>query len=74
MEKLLLMDYDEWVAEHLDELVEQYAGQVVAIQEGKIVMVGESERELYREIHERGMEPMPLVLRVPREEDLQAIL
>jgi len=74
MEKILLMNYDEWVAEHMDDLVEKYAGQVVAIHEGKIVLVGESERDLYRDILARGIEPMPLVFRVPREEDLQAVL
>jgi len=74
MEALQLQKYDEWLAEHLDELVTQYPGKVVAIHEDKVVIVSDLESEVYRQIRERGLEPMPLVLRVPREEDLQSIL
>ena len=31
MEALQLQKHDEWLAEHLDELVTQYPGKVVAI-------------------------------------------
>jgi hypothetical protein len=66
METLQLQQYDEWIAEHLDELVSQYAGQVVAIHQGKVAIIGGSEVDVYREIREAGLKPMPLVLRVPR--------
>jgi len=74
METLQLQEYDEWLVEHLDELVAQYPAQVVAIHEGKIVFVGDTEADIYRRVREVGLEPMPLVFRVPREEDLQSIL
>ena len=74
MEALQLQKYDEWLAEHLEELVAQYPGKVVAIHEDKVVIVGDLESEVYSQIRERGLEPMPLVFRVPREEDLQSIL
>lgn len=74
MEVLQLQKYDDWLAEHLDELVAQYPAKVVAIHEGKIVFVGDLESEVYQHIREAGLEPMPLVFRVPREEDLQSIL
>jgi hypothetical protein len=74
MEALQYQKYDDWLAEHLDELVTQYPGKVVAIHEGKVVIVGDLEGEVYRQIRERGLKPMPLVFRVPREEDLQSIL
>jgi hypothetical protein len=66
MEALQLPQYDEWIADHLDELVTQHAGQVVAIHQGKIAIIGNSEVDVYREVREVGLEPMPLVLRVPR--------
>jgi uncharacterized protein (DUF433 family) len=66
METLQLQEYDEWIADHLDELVSQYAGQVVAIHQGKVSIIGSSEVDVYREIREEGLKPMPLVLRVPR--------
>ena len=74
MESMKLHQYDEWIADHLDELVIQYAGKVVAIDEGRIILVGDSEVEVYREIRVKGIEPAPLVFRVPREEDFQSIL
>jgi hypothetical protein len=74
MEAVQLQEYDEWVVEHLDELITQYAGKVVAIHGGRIVLVGNSEVEVYRKIREKGLEPAPLVFRVPREEDFQSIL
>lgn len=74
MEALELQRYDEWLAEHLDEFVAQYPGKVVAIYEDKVVIVGELEGDVYSQIRERGLEPMPLVFRVPCEEDLQSIL
>ena len=74
METIKLHQYDEWVADHLAELISQYAGTVVAIDQGRIILVGDSEVEVYREIRAKGIEPAPLVFRVPREEDFQSIL
>lgn len=74
MEASQLKEYDEWVAEHLDDLVNRYAGKVVAVHQGEIALIGESEVDVYREIHKAGLKPMPLVFRVPREEDFQSIL
>lgn len=74
MEALILQKYDEWLAEHLEELVDQYSGKVVAIQEGKIIFIADTETDIYRRVREAGLEPIPLVFRVPREEDLQSIL
>ena len=73
MEALQLREYDEWLVEHLDELVAQYPAKVVAIHEGKIIFIGDAEVDIYRRVHEADLEPMPLVFRVPRE-DLQSIL
>lgn len=74
METLQLQKYDEWIADHLDELVTQYAGRVVAIHQDRVIFVGDSEVEVYREIREKDLEPTPLVFRVPRAEDFQSIL
>jgi len=74
MEAVQLKQYDEWLVEHLEELVIQYAGSVVAIHEGKVITVGASEGEVYQQVRKAGLEPPPLVLRVPREQDVQSIL
>jgi hypothetical protein len=72
MEANQLLADDAWLADHLDEMVDRYAGRVIAIQHGAIVTIGDSEAEVYRLV--QGQEPMPLVFRVPRLEDLQSIL
>jgi hypothetical protein len=74
MEALQLQEYDEWLAEHLDELVAKYPAKVVAIHEGRIISIGDTETDVYRRVRDADLEPMPLVFRVPREEDLQSIL
>lgn len=74
MEASQLKKYDEWLAEHFEELVAQYPGKVVAIHEEKIIFIGYLEADIYQRVRETGLEPMPLVFRVPREEDLQSIL
>lgn len=74
MDALTLQRYDEWLVDHLEELVVQYPEKVVAIHEGKIVFVGDMEVEVYRQIKEAGWKPMPLVFRVPSQEDMQSIL
>ena len=38
MEALQLQEYDEWLAEHLDELVAQYPAKVVAIHGGQVTL------------------------------------
>jgi len=74
METVPLQEYDEWLVAHMDELVAQYPGKVVAIHKGKVVIVGNFEDEVYNQIRKKRLTPMPLVFRVPREEDLQSIL
>jgi len=74
MEASQLRKYDEWLAEHLEELVAQYAGKVVVIHEGKVILIGDTETDSYRKVDESALKPVPLVFRVPREEDLQSIL
>jgi len=74
MEASQLKKYDDWLAEHFEELVVQYPGKVVAIHEGKIILIGETENDIYRQVSEKKLIPIPLVFRIPREEDLQSIL
>jgi hypothetical protein len=74
MDTVQLQAYDDWLAEHLDELVAGYPGKVVAIHQGQLILVGDCEDDVYSQIRSKQLEPTPLVFRVPREEDLQSIL
>lgn len=74
MEPIKLKEYDDWLAEHMDELIAKYPAKVLAIHEGKIIFVGDSEAEIYKKVRELGLESTPFVFRVPREEDFHSIL
>ncbi len=74
MEALALQKYDDWLAEHLEELVDRYPSKVVAVHEDQVVFIGDSEAEVYQWVHKTALTPMPLVFRVPRAEDLDTIL
>jgi hypothetical protein len=74
MEALALQKYDEWLAAHMEELVGRYPSKVVAIYEDQIVFIGDAEADVYQWVHKTALTPMPLVFRVPRAEDLDAIL
>lgn len=74
MEAAELEAYNSWLAEHMNEIVAEYAGKVVVIQTGRVVFVAESEVQAYGWAKATRRTPLPLVLRVPSEEDLQSIL
>jgi hypothetical protein len=74
MEAVALQKYDEWLAAHMEELVGRYPSKVVAIHEDQVIFMGDSEVEVYQWVHKTALTPMPLVFRVPREDDLDTIL
>ena len=74
MEAFTLQKYDEWLAEHMEELVNRYPSKVVAVHEDHVVFIGDSEAEVYQWVRQMALVPMPLVFRVPRAEDLDTIL
>jgi len=74
MEAFTLQKYDEWLVEHMEELVNRYPSKVVAVHEDQVVFIGDSEAEVYQWVRKKALTPMPLVLRVPRAEDLDTLL
>ena len=74
MEAFVLHTYDEWLADHMEELVRQYPTKVVAVHEGQVVYTGDSEVEVYQWVNKTSLTPMPLVFRIPRAEDLDSLL
>ncbi len=43
----VLRAYDRWVVKHFDELVRKYPRKVIAVYGGKLVVVGDSYKEVY---------------------------
>jgi hypothetical protein len=69
MEDTALQEYDAWLAAHPEELVSQYPSKVVAIHAEQVIYIGDAEAEVYQWARQRELTPMPLVFRVPRQED-----
>ena len=70
----VLMDYDRWVAKHLDEMVRKYPGKVIAVYGGKLIAVGDTYKEVFAAARDQGITEQPLAMEVPRLEDFEAIL
>jgi Family of unknown function (DUF5678) len=70
MTELDLKRLDDWYTEHFEELVEKYPGKAVAMVNGEIVEVGDSERGLDRRARKRYPGETPFVIRVPTEQEL----
>jgi hypothetical protein len=70
----VLMAYDLWVAQHLDEMVRKYPRKVIAVYRDKLVAVGDSYKEVYAAARAQGITECPFAMEVPAAEDFEAIL
>lgn len=70
----ILQQHDDWLASHLDELIDKYPGKIVAILNGEIVGVGDNYKEVYQPFLSSDLKWMPLVVRVPHSDDVQHLL
>lgn len=70
----ILQQHDEWLEKHLDHLIDQHPGKIVAILDGKIVKVGDTYQEVYQAFLNSNLEWMPMVISVPYPDDVQEIL
>jgi hypothetical protein len=69
-----LKELDDWYTSHFEELVEKYPGKAVAIVNGRIVGVGESEQEVDSQARKQYPGETPFVVTVPTEEELVCLL
>lgn len=65
---------DNWYAAHFEELVQKYAGKAIAVVEGKVVAVADTEEEADRLARELYPGAAALVLSIPMEEELVCLL
>lgn len=74
MDPKVLMAYDQWVSENLDEMSRKYPHKVIAVYRGKLVAVGDSYKEVYAAAKAQGIREYPFAMEVPTAEDMIAIL
>lgn len=65
---------DRWYAIRFEQLVQDYAGKCVAVVEGEVVAVADTEKEADRLAREKHPDVIPLVLYIPTEEELVCLL
>jgi hypothetical protein len=65
---------DVWLKAHLEEIVDRYAHQVIAILDQKVVGVGTSILELQRTVAEQYPKRVPLIFEVPNREEFEGLL
>lgn len=72
--ELDLAALDNWLTDHFEELVDQYGGQVVAVVDGEVVAVTETEKQADDLAREAYPDSMPFVFPVPTGEELICLL
>ena len=65
---------DAWLKAHLEEIVNQYAHQVIAILDQKIVAVASSIADLQRILATDYPQRIPLIFEVPSREEFECLL
>jgi hypothetical protein len=69
------LDQDNaWLKAHLEEIVNQYAHQVIAILDQKIVAVASSIADLQRILATDYLQRIPLIFEVPSREEFKCLL
>ncbi|MGD2248480.1 MAG: DUF5678 domain-containing protein [Candidatus Methanofastidiosia archaeon] len=63
----------EWLS-HMDELMEKYPGQYLALIDGKIASSGDSEFEAYRNAKKEYPDKKVLLVYIPTEEETVTLL
>jgi hypothetical protein len=65
---------DEWLKAHLDEIVERYARQVIAVLDQEIVEVGDTIHAVQRRVAVHHPTRIPLLFEVPSREEFTCLL
>ncbi len=69
-----LEEMDEWYTDHFEELVHKYGGKAIAVIDGKVVAVADTEKEADETARKLKPDAVPLVLSIPTEEELLCLL
>ena len=65
---------DQWIRDHLQELIDRYAGKYVGVLDERILLVSEDRVEIDRLAAKVAPGRLPSVIPVPCEEDFNCLL
>ncbi|MEW5937121.1 MAG: DUF5678 domain-containing protein [Candidatus Thermoplasmatota archaeon] len=63
-----------WIAEHFEELVNEYGGLYVAVVDDRVVAVGTDPKVVEDESLQKHPNVTPSILKVPKEEEIVCLL
>ena len=63
-----------WIAEHFEELVDNYGGLYIAVVDDRVVASGTDPKEVEDQVLLKHPDSVPSVLKVPKEEEMEPIL
>jgi len=69
-----LESMDRWYSVHFAELVNQYGGKAIAVVQGNVVAVAETEKEADEVARQLYPKSFPLVVTVPQPEELVCLI
>ena len=64
----------EWIQRHFKELVDNYAGNYVAVVGNKVISVGRSSKDVEAEARKKSPGKKLSIILVPKREDLHCLL
>ena len=64
----------KWISEHSD-LIDKHTGKWVAVLKDKgVVASGDTIKEVKKELEKKGIKELPLITKIPREDEGMSIL
>jgi hypothetical protein len=72
--EIVLEQYDDWMKNHYEQLVQKYPHQAIAVVDDEIVAVGKTEKEVDEIARQRYPDKIPFVTTLPSEEDFVCLL
>ncbi len=69
-----MVQKNKWIAEHFEELVDEYGGLYIAVVDDHVVASGTDPKEVEDESILKHPGVIPSVLKVPKEEEIVCLL
>ena len=63
----------EWISRHPD-IIDKYTGKWIAVLKDRVVASGDTIKEVNRELIKKGIAELPLITKVPRDDEEMSIL
>jgi hypothetical protein len=72
--EIVLERYNDWMANHYEQLVKEYPHKAIAVVGDEIVAIGKTEKEVDQIAREKYPDKIPFVTTLPSEEDFVCLL